>query len=34
MGNQHHLLRRKSYQQAIAVLKERMAKHKKNNDCL
>lgn len=29
MGNQHHLSRRKSYQQAIAVLKERMTKHKK-----
>lgn len=29
MGNQHHLSRRKSYQRAIAVLKERMAKHKK-----
>ena len=29
MGNQHHLSRRKSYQRAIAILKERMTKHKK-----
>lgn len=29
MGHQHHLSERKSYQRAIAVLKERMTKHKK-----
>lgn len=29
MGNQHHLSRRKSYQRAIAILKERMTKRKK-----
>lgn len=29
MGHQHHLSKRKTIQQAIAVLKEQMAKHKK-----
>ena len=29
MGHQHHVSERKSYQRAIAVLKERMTKHKK-----
>lgn len=29
MGHQYHLSRRKSYWRAIAVLKERMTKHKK-----
>ena len=29
MGHQHHISKHKSYQRAIAVLKERMAKHKK-----
>lgn len=29
MGHQHHVSKRKSYQHVIAILKERMAKHKK-----
>lgn len=29
MGNQHHLSRRKSYQRAIAVLKEQASRRKK-----